>query len=86
MGTALNFVGVLSLRVTRRALFEQKERKGRRARATSAERRPMLFDRAWHAGVHRDAAIREEAAANILSGNTLVTFRCETPDRELRPT
>jgi FlaA1/EpsC-like NDP-sugar epimerase len=51
MGTALGFVGVLGLRVSRRALWEREEKNRRRMRSSSGEHAPTLFFGAGEAGV-----------------------------------
>lgn len=49
-GTALGFMGVLGLRVARRALWEQEEKSRRRMRSSSGEHAPTLFFGAGEAG------------------------------------
>ncbi len=51
MGTTLGFLGVLGLRVTRRAIWENEERSRRRPRSSSGEFAPTLFFGVGEAGV-----------------------------------
>ncbi len=61
MGTILGFLGVLGLRVVRRALWESEERSRRRPRSSSGEFAPTLFFGVGEAGV---------LAAREVSGRT----------------
>jgi FlaA1/EpsC-like NDP-sugar epimerase len=63
--TVLGFGGVLAMRVTRRSLYEQRRRWGRRPRPDTAPRKPVLLIGAGRAGMLAAREIQRHAAPDL---------------------
>jgi len=64
-GTTLGFLGVLGIRVARRAIWEREEKSRRRLRSSSGEHIPTLFLGAGEAGVMAAREIEGRTDTNI---------------------